>query len=201
MQGFSEASSDSELLAYLLGAQADKAGRLLERFRTLGHVIAADQLALEAEGVGEQPRALFHAVREAARRLAQQRILEQSVLTHHQHLMDYCHATLAWEPVEQVRILFLDTKNRLIADEPLWRGTVNHSPVYPREIMKRALTLNATAIVLLHNHPSGDPRPSRDDIEITRQVVDAGKTLGVDVHDHIIFAAAGHASFRALGLL
>ncbi|HEY8273443.1 MAG TPA: DNA repair protein RadC, partial [Pseudolabrys sp.] len=115
--------------------------------------------------------------------------------------LDYCRAAMAFEPVEQVRILFLDKKNLLIADEVQGSGTVDHTPVYPREVVKRALELSATALILVHNHPSGDPTPSHADIEMTRTIVEVAKPLGIAVHDHIIVGRDGHASFKGLKLV
>jgi DNA repair protein RadC len=127
--------------------------------------------------------------------------MERPVLPSWQAVLDYCRATMAFENKEQFRILFLDKRNQIIADEVQQTGTVDHTPVYVREVVKRALELSATAIVLVHNHPSGDPTPSRADIEMTKQIVGAGKPLGVVVHDHIIVGKKGHASFRGLGLI
>jgi DNA repair protein RadC len=116
-------------------------------------------------------------------------------------VVDYCRAAMAFAPIEQFRILFLDRKNQLIADEVQQSGTIDHTPVYPREVVKRALELSATALILVHNHPSGDPTPSRADIDMTKSVVDIAKPLGIAVHDHIIVGKQGHASFRALELI
>ncbi|HEM46673.1 MAG TPA: DNA repair protein RadC, partial [Alphaproteobacteria bacterium] len=116
-------------------------------------------------------------------------------------LLDYCSAAMAHEPVEQLRVLFLDRRNRLIADERQQRGTVDHTPLYPREVVKRALELGATAIILVHNHPSGDPTPSRADIEMTNEVRDAAGRLGIALHDHLVIGRETHASFKSMGLL
>ena len=123
------------------------------------------------------------------------------VLTNWQQLIDYCHAALAHEKTEQFRILFLDRKNVLIADEVQQIGTVDHTPVYPREVVKRALELSASAVILVHNHPSGDPTPSRADIEMTKQIIDSAKPLGIAVHDHIIIGKKGNASMKGLLLI
>jgi DNA repair protein RadC len=123
------------------------------------------------------------------------------VIASWQALLDYLRAAMAYETIEQVRILFLDRKNRLIADEVQGRGTVDHTPVYPREVVKRALELGASALILVHNHPSGDPTPSQADIEMTRAVQEAAGSLGVAVHDHLVVGAVETASFRSLGLL
>jgi DNA repair protein RadC len=128
-------------------------------------------------------------------------VLERPVLGSWALVLDYCRATMGFEKKEQFRILFLDKRNQIIADEVQQKGTVDHTPVYVREVVKRALELSATAIVLVHNHPSGDPTPSRADIEMTKQIVAAGKPLGGVVHDHIIVGKKGHASLRGLGLI
>lgn len=116
-------------------------------------------------------------------------------------LLDYCTAAMARSQTEEFRVLFLDRKNMLVADEVLNRGTVDHAPVYPREIVKRALELNASALILVHNHPSGDPAPSKADIAMTREVAAAAKALGIAIHDHLVIGRCGHASFKSLGLL
>ncbi len=127
--------------------------------------------------------------------------MEREVLGSWNKVIEYCTAAMAYETREQFRILFLDKKNKLIADEVQQTGTVDHTPVYPREVVKRALELSATAIILVHNHPSGDPTPSRADIDMTKQLVNAAKALNITVHDHVIVGKHGHASFRGLGLI
>jgi DNA repair protein RadC len=128
-------------------------------------------------------------------------VLERPVLSSWQSVLDYCRAAMGFEAKEQFRILFLDNRNQIIADEVQQEGTVDHTPVYVREVVKRALELSATALVLVHNHPSGDPTPSRADIKMTKQIVAAAKPLGVVIHDHIIVGKQGHTSFRGLGLI
>ena len=128
-------------------------------------------------------------------------VLDRPVLSSWSLVLDYCLATMGFESKEQFRILFLDKRNQIIADEVQQTGTVGHTPVYVREVVKLPLELSATAIVLVHNHPSGDPTPSRADIEMTNQIVATGKPLGIVVHDHIIVGKKGHASFRGLGLI
>jgi len=140
-------------------------------------------------------------VRAAALRLMRGEVLERPVLASWSQVLDYCRASMGFEAKEQFRILFLDKRNQIIADEVQQKGTVDHTPVYVREVVKRALELSATAIVLVHNHPSGDPTPSRADIEMTKQIVSSAKNLGIVVHDHIIVGKQGHASFRGLGLI
>jgi len=139
-------------------------------------------------------------VRAAALRLMRGEVLERPALSSWQGVLDYCRAAMGFEAKEQFRILFLDKRNQIIADEVQQEGTVDHRPVYVREVVKRALELSATAIVLVHNHPSGDPTPSRADIEMIKQIVAAAKPLGLVIHDHIIVGKQAHASFRGLGL-
>ena len=140
-------------------------------------------------------------IRAAAARFARDPILDRPLLDSWSSVIDYCRAAMAYEQVEQFRILFLDKKNMLIADEVQQSGTVDHTPVYPREVVKRALELSATALILVHNHPSGDPTPSRADIQMTKAVVDIAKPLGITVHDHIIVGKSGHASLKGLKLI
>jgi DNA repair protein RadC len=128
-------------------------------------------------------------------------LLNRPALTSWPAVLEYCHACMAYSPKEQFRILFLDRKNVLIADEVQQEGTVDHTPVYPREVIKRALELSATAIILVHNHPSGDPTPSRADIDMTKRIVEAAEKLNITIHDHIIIGRSGHASFRSLKLI
>ena len=176
--------------------------RLLERFGSFANVIAAPMRELLAvDGIGQSGAAALKTVHAAALRLARAEVQGKPVLNHWDKLMDYLNSTMARERVEQFRILFLDNRNRLLADEAQARGTVNHTPVYPREVVKRALELSATAIILVHNHPSGDPTPSRDDILMTQQIADAAQTVSIAVHDHIIIGNGSWTSFRRDGLL
>ena len=202
-----DALADYELLELLLFYAIERidtkplAKRLLERFGTLGDVFAAEPAQLREFEIDQKTLILFRAAREAGRRLAERKVKDMPVLTNWQQLIDYCHAALAHEKTEQFRILFLDRKNVLIADEVQQRGTIDHTPVYPREVVKRALALNAAALILVHNHPSGDPKPSRDDIEMTKEIAKAAEALGISIHDHLVIGRKGHASFRSLGLL
>lgn len=135
-------------------------------------------------------------------RMARQQVMEQPILSSWQKLLDYCAGAMAHEPVEQFRLLFLDRKNTLIADEVQQRGTIDHTPVYPREVVRRALELGASAVILVHNHPSGDPTPSRADVEMTKQIVTAATALGVVIHDHVIIGKGGkYVSFKNAGLM
>lgn len=199
--------ADYELLELLLFYSIERidtkplAKRLLERFGTLGDVFAAEPEQLREFEIDQRTLVHFKAMREVGRRLAERKVKDMPVLTNWQQLIDYCYAALAHEKTEQFRILFLDRKNVLIADEVQQRGTIDHTPVYPREVVKRALALNAAALILVHNHPSGDPKPSRDDIEMTREIKAAAEALGISIHDHLVIGRKGHASFRSLGLL
>lgn len=200
--------ADHEVLEFLLfGARArgdtkPLAKALLARFGNLAGVFAASQHELaEVPGIGDTAIAALKIVPEAARRMALEEILERPVLSNWNQVLDYCRMSMGREKIEQFRLLFLDTKNRLIADEVQQRGTLNHTPVYPREVVKRALELDASAIIMVHNHPSGDPTPSRADIEITRQIQVAASTVSVTLHDHIVIGRSGNNSFKSLGLL
>jgi DNA repair protein RadC len=175
---------------------------LMNRFGSFAGVLAATAADLVAmPRVGRHSVAALKLVQAAALRMSRAELLDRPLLNNWEKLLDYLTAAMALEPVEQVRVLFLDTRNRLIADEVQSRGTVNHTPVYPREIVKRALMLNATAMVLVHNHPSGDPSPSRDDIEMTREVQAAAQIMQIMLHDHIIVGANRCHSFRQSGAL
>jgi DNA repair protein RadC len=188
--------------AFRTGDTKPLAKSLINRFGSFAGVLAAPQRDLMAfRGIGPHSVVLIKIVQEAALCLARAQIAEQPVLGNWDRLMDYLTAVLAREQVEQFRILFLDPRNRLIADEAQARGTVNHTPVYPREVVKRALELHATAIILVHNHPSGDPTPSEDDIDMTDEIAIAARALGIVLHDHIIVGKGRWTSFRKEGLL
>jgi len=175
---------------------------LLARFGSFGNVISARPEELrQIEGLGEAGIAALKTVQAAALRLMRQEVRDQPLLNNWDSLLAYLQAAMAREATEQFRILFLDSRNRLIADEAQARGTVNHTPVYPREVVKRALELQATALILVHNHPSGDPTPSGADIEMTGEIKQAATTLGIAVHDHLIIGNGRHLSFRREGLL
>jgi DNA repair protein RadC len=175
---------------------------LLTRFRSFaGCISATPQELREIEGLGDAGVAALKTIQAAALRLMRAELIDQPVLNSWQRLMDYLTAVLAREKVEHFRVLYLDTRNRLIADEGQGRGTVNMTPVYPREIVRRALELNATALILVHNHPSGDPTPSAQDITMTRAIHAAAQPLSVMVHDHVIIGNGRWVSFRKEGLL
>ena len=152
-------------------------------------------------GLGEAAIAELKVVQAAAQRLTRGEIDRREVLSSWSAVLDYCRGVMAFQDREQFRILFLDKRNQLIADEVQQSGTVDHTPVYPREVVKRALELSATAIILVHNHPSGDPTPSRADVQMTQGVIDVAKPFGIAVHDHIIVGKDGHASLKGLGLI
>jgi DNA repair protein RadC len=152
-------------------------------------------------GIGEAAIAELKIVQAAASRLAHGEVRQRPLLSSWTSVLDYCRTAMAFADKEQFRILFLDKRNRLIADEQHQTGTVDHTPVYPREVVKRALELSATALILVHNHPSGDPTPSRADVEMTRAIVEVAKPLGIVVHDHIIVGKEGHVSLKGLRLI
>ena len=175
---------------------------LLDRFGDFNGVLSAPPDQLEStDGVGEAVICELKVVEAAAHRLSQSRIRQKQVLSSWDALLDYCRTTMAHRPTEQFRVFYLDRKNTLIADEEQAEGTVDHVPVYPREIMKRALLLNASALILVHNHPSGDPTPSDADISMTRQIVRAAEALNIVLHDHVIIGKSEELSFRAEGYL
>ena len=203
-----EALADHELMEMVLFLALPRrdtktiARRLLSRFGSFAAAISAPLPDLRAiDGMGEAGAAALKTVQAAALRLARSEIINRPVLTNWDRLMDYLNAVLARERVEQFRVLFLDNRNRLLADEAQARGTVNHTPVYLREVVKRALEMHATAIILVHNHPSGDPTPSQEDIEMTKEVQNAARTLSIVLHDHVIVGNGRWISFRREGLL
>ena len=208
LTGGADAMPDYELMELTLFAAVPRrdvkplAKALIGRFGSFAEAIAAPRdRILEVEGASASVAIQLKIVEAAALRLAKTRLLGRPALTSWAALIDYCAAAMARSQTEEFRVLFLDRKNVLIADEVQSSGTVDHTPVYPREIVKRALDHAATAIILVHNHPSGDPTPSRADITMTRDVADAAKALGIVVHDHVIVGRSGHVSFKALGLL
>lgn len=175
---------------------------LLARFGGFNGVVSAPASRLiEQPGVGDAVVQELKIIEAAAHRLAQTRVLGRNVISSWDALLAYCKMTMAYREIEEFRILYLDRKNTLIADEEQARGTVDHVPVYTREVIKRALELSASAIILVHNHPSGDPKPSDCDLRMTNQIVEAARTMNIGVHDHIIIGKAEEVSFRSLGLL
>ncbi len=207
-KGGPEALPDYELLELILFRAIprrdtkDLAKRLIARFGSFAEVVNAPEPRLrEISGIGEAVVTELKLVRAAALRLTRSSLVQRPLLASGAEVLAYLTAAQGYEHREQFRILFLDKKNRLISDEVQGQGTVDHTPVYVREVVKRALELAATAIILVHNHPSGDPSPSRADIDMTKLIIEAGRPLGVLVHDHIIVGRAGHASMRALRLI
>jgi DNA repair protein RadC len=175
---------------------------LLAEFGSFAEVISAPVERLkQVKGLGEAAVTELKIVQAAAGRLARGQVKRREVLSSWTGVLDYCRTTMAFDDTEKFRVLFLDKKNQLIADEVQQRGTVDHTPVYPREVVKRALELAATAVILVHNHPSGDPTPSRADVQMTQAIVEVARPLGIAVHDHIIVGKDGHASLKALKLI
>jgi DNA repair protein RadC len=206
--GAGDAFADYELLELLLFRLIPRADTkplakaLLTRFGSLSEVLGAPTARLkEVKGVGAAVAFELKVVAAAAKRMARGEIQGREVLSSWEQVLDYCRAAMAFEEREQFRILFLDKKNALIADEVQQTGTVDHTPVYPREVIRRALELSSTAIILVHNHPSGDPTPSRADIEMTKTILETGRQLGIAVHDHIIIGKKGFASMKGLKLI
>jgi DNA repair protein RadC len=203
-----DALADYELLELLLFRAIPQrdvkplAKALIERFGSFAEVVTAPPARLaEVGGMGEAAATELQIVHAASQRLARDRLRERRVLSSWTAVIDYCRAAMAFAEQEQLRVLFLDKRNQLIADELQQKGTVDHTPVYPREVVKRALELSATALILVHNHPSGDPTPSRADVQMTRQIVEVARPLGIEVHDHIIVGKGGHASLKGLQLI
>lgn len=197
------ATVEEEVLTALLAYSdsAMSARLLLKSFQSIGHAVTADELELANLGLSRRDINLLRLVHETARLLAVGAVRARPMVGNSQALLDYLQTAMAYEQVEQLRMLFLDCRNHIIADEVLHRGTINHTPVYPREVVKRALLLNASGLIAVHNHPSGDPTPSRGDIEMTRELKRAAAALDIELHDHVVIGHGKHASFRSLGLL
>jgi DNA repair protein RadC len=203
-----EALSDYELLELLLFRALPRrdvkplAKSLLEKFGSFAEVITAPEARLaEVKGLGDSGVTELKIVQAAAGRLVRGQVKKRPALSSWSAVLDYCRTAQAFADREQFRVLFLDKRNHLIADEVQQVGTVDHTPVYPREVVKRALELSATAIILVHNHPSGDPTPSHADIQMTEQIIAVAQPLGISVHDHIIVGKEGHASLKGLKLI
>ncbi|MEQ9110249.1 MAG: DNA repair protein RadC [Rhodospirillaceae bacterium] len=203
-----QALADYELLELLLFSALPRkdtkpiAKALIETFGSFADVITADSDKLLAvDGLGESAVVSLKAVQAGATRMLRAHVMDRPVISSWQALIDYCTAQMTFEDVEQFRILFLDKKNKLIGDEAQQRGTVDHTPVYPREVVKRALELNASAIIMVHNHPSGDPTPSQADIAMTKKVVEALEAVGLILHDHLVLGRGRHISFKQERLL
>lgn len=208
MDGGADAMPDYELLELILFRAIPRqdvkplARCLIDTFGDFNRVVSAPAARLMAiDGAGAAVVQELKIVEAAAHRLARARVLGRSVLSGWTELLDYCHTTMAHRETEQFRILFLDAQNAVIADEEQARGTVDHVPVYPREVVKRALEVNASALILVHNHPSGDPTPSQADIDMTGRIAEAARALSITLHDHIIIGKSAEISFRAAGYL
>lgn len=208
LQGGADAVPDYELLELVLFRAIPRqdvkplARDLIDTFGDFNGVVSAPQQKLTTiKGVGDAVVTELKIVEAAAHRLARGRVMQRHVVSSWEALIDYCHTVMSHRETEQFRILYLDTKNVLIADEEQAKGTLDHVPVYPREVVKRALELNAAALILVHNHPSGDPTPSQADIEVTQQIDTAAKTLNITLHDHLVIGKNCEISFRAQGLL
>ena len=208
LDGGAEALADHEVLEYLLATARPRidtkpiAKSLIKRFGSLAGVLNADPSALaEHPNMGEASAAALKIVAVATRRLARQQVRDKPVLGRWQALRDYLAIDMAHLTVERVRVLFLNTQNMLIHDEHVCDGSIDEAAIHPREVIRRALDLGATALILVHNHPSGSPEPSRADIQITNRIAEAGRLLGITVHDHVIIGREGHVSLRAKGLI
>ena len=208
MQGGAEALPDYELMELLLFRAIPRrdvkplAKTIIEKFGSFSAAISAPETRLrEVSGLGDAAIIEIKLVEAAAQRLAQGRVLNRPAISSWDALLEYCQTSMAHLDTEQFRILFLDRKNTLIADEVQQKGTVDHTPVYPREVIKRALELGSSALILVHNHPSGDPTPSDADVAMTKQIAKAGDSLGIQIHDHLVIARGKHVSFRGSGLL
>jgi DNA repair protein RadC len=208
LKGGSDALADYELIELVLFRAIGRrdlkplAKELLEQFGSFAEVVSAPIERLKSiKGLGVAAITELKIVEAAAHQLARGQVQNRRVLSSWSSVLDYCRTAMAFADREQFRVLFLDKRNRLIADEQQQEGTVDHTPVYPREVVKRALELSATAIILVHNHPSGDPTPSRADIEMTKEIVAVAQPLGISVHDHIIVGKDGHVSLKGLKLI
>jgi DNA repair protein RadC len=208
IEGGPDALLDHELVEYLLALALPRrdtkplAKKLIQDFGGFGALLSADAEAIARIGdISEGAVAAIKIAQASALRLLSEQVKERPVLGSWQALLDYLHADMAHNPIERVRVLFLNSKNVLIRDEPMWEGSVDESAVYIREVMRRALDCHATALIIVHNHPSGDPAPSQQDIKLTRDLVEAGRHLKIAIHDHIIIGARGHSSLRGMGLI
>ncbi|MCK8463243.1 DNA repair protein RadC [Aliiroseovarius sp. S1339] len=208
MDGGAQAMPDYELLELVLFRAIPRqdvkplARALLDTFGDFNRVVTAPlQRLRDVPGIGDAVITELKIVEASAHRMARSRVIQRHVISSWDAVLDYCHTTMAHRDTEQFRVLFLDRKNVLIADEAQGNGTVDHVPVYPREVVKRALELNASAVILVHNHPSGDPTPSDSDIQMTKQVNDAATALGLTLHDHLIIGKSTELSFRGAGYL
>jgi len=207
LDGGADALGDHELIEYLLMLTIPRvdtkplAWELLKQFGGIGPLLSADVETLKRAGVSEAAAGALKIAKASAEKLLQAPLREGEILSSWDALEDYLHAAMAHAPIEQVRVLFLNSKNRLIADQVMWDGSVDESAVHVREIIKRAIAHNATALIIVHNHPSGDPTPSSQDIALTRELIDAARAMKIAVHDHVIVGTSGRSSLRAMGLI
>lgn len=199
---------DHEVIEYLLALAIPRrdtkllAKQLIDHFGGLAGALTADGDSLRAiPGMGETSAAALKIVQVAASRLVSEPVRRQPILSSWQALLDYLRLDMAHLTRERVRVLFLNAKNMLISDDNMSEGSVDQAAIYTRQVIKRALDLGATSLILVHNHPSGNPQPSKQDIQITREIIEAGKRLGIDVHDHVIIGLDGHSSMRSMGLM
>ncbi|MDP8994190.1 MAG: DNA repair protein RadC [Pseudomonadota bacterium] len=207
-EGGPEALLDHELVEYLLALAIPRrdtkslAKRLIRKFGGFGALLSANaETIARVADISEGAVAALKIAQAAALRLLSEEVRNRPVLASWQALLDYLHADMAHNPIERVRVLFLNSKNVLIRDEPMWEGSVDESAVYIREVMRRALDYHATALIIVHNHPSGDPSPSQQDIKLTRDLIEAGRHLGIAIHDHVVVGAKGSFSMRGQGLI
>lgn len=207
-EGGPDALLDHELVEYLLALALPRrdtkplAKKLIREFGGFGALLAADAEAIAKVGdISEGATAALKIAQASALRLLEKRIEDRPMLGSWQALLDYLHASMAHSPVEQVRVLFLNSRNILVHNELMWEGSVDEAAVYVRDIVRRALELHATALIIVHNHPSGDPQPSQQDIRLTRELIEAARHLRIAVHDHVIIGARGHASLKAMRLI
>jgi DNA repair protein RadC len=207
-EGGPDALLDHELVEYLLALALPRrdtkplAKQLIKEFGGFGALLSADAGSIQRiSGLSEGAVAALKIAQAAALRLLQSEVKERPVLGSWQSLLDYLRADMAHLAIERVRVLFLNSRNMLIRDEAMWEGSVDESAVHVREIMRRALDCQATALIIVHNHPSGDPSPSQQDIRLTKELIEAGRHMRINVHDHVIIGAKGHSSLRAMGLI
>ena len=206
-EGGPKALLDHELVEYLLALAIPRrdtkaqAKMLIDRFGGIGPLLSADAEALRREGLSDGVVAALKIAEATALRLLETRVEGRPILSSWEALGDYLQAAMAHSPVEEVRVLFLNAKNMLLANEAMWRGSVDEAAVHVREVISRAISLGATAIIIVHNHPSGDPSPSQQDIRLTRDLIEAGRHMRVTVHDHVIVGSQGRSSMKALGLI
>jgi DNA repair protein RadC len=208
IEGGGDALLDHELIEYLLALAIPRkdtkplAKKLIHEFGGIGGLLSADAEAImRSGGVGESAAAALKIVQAAALRMLRSEVAQQPILASWQALLDYLRVDMAHLTIERVRVLHLNAKNMLIRDEVMAEGSIDQAVIHVREVIRRAIDLGSAAIILVHNHPSGDPQPSRADISLTRDIADAGRKLGISVHDHVIIGAQGHSSMRGMGLL